>query len=322
MKRFELGRLYRIYKRIKDGKYPSIKVLAKEEEVSERTIKRDISTLKYTLEAPIYYTKKYKGYYLKEEWKFPFPELTAGELLTLFIANNLIRNLKNTPLYKTSIELSKKLESLFPEKITISDSEIEKILSIYLQPIKLKKDIIKTFDIIFNAIREKKRLQIKYYTISRDEVSDRKIDPYHLFNFEGIWYLVAYCYKREEVRDFALDRILNIKVLNEKFEIRENFNIKDYLKKSFRIYKGGDEEISLHFDEYQARWIRERIWHENQKLEELKDGSLILKIKGNREEIKRWIIGYGSHVKVIEPESFRKEIIEEVKKLNEIYNLE
>jgi predicted DNA-binding transcriptional regulator YafY len=93
------------------------------------------------------------------------------------------------------------------------------------------------------------------------------------------------------------------------------------LRKSFRIYKGGEEEITLHFDKYQARWIRERIWHESQVLEEKEDKSLILKIKGNREEIKRWIIGYGSHVKVIAPESFKREIIEEIKKLNEIYKI-
>ncbi|MBC7195284.1 MAG: WYL domain-containing transcriptional regulator, partial [Caldisericia bacterium] len=297
MKRFELGRLFRIYKKIKDCKYQSVKDLARDEEVSERTIKRDISTLKYSLNAPIGYSKKYKGYYLEKDWEFPFPPLTAGEILALFIANNLIKNLKDTPLHKISSELSKKLERLLPDNILMSNKEIENILSISFQPIKLKKDIIKTFEIIFDAIREKKRLKIKYYTIKRDDISERKIDPYHLFNFEGIWYVVAFCHLRNEIRDFALDRILDIKLLNEKFEIIDGFNIENYLKSSFRIYKGGEEEITLHFDKYQARWIKERIWHESQKIEELSDGSLILKIKGNREEIKRWIIGYGSHVK-------------------------
>lgn len=321
MKRFTLGRLFRIYETIKQGTFPDVKFLARQEEVSERTIKRDINTLKYSLNAPIDYSKTHKGYYLEKNWEFPFPELTAGELLALFIANNLLKSLKETPLHEVSINLSKKLEKLLPETISISNKEIEEMLSISFQPIKLKKDIVKTFEVTFDAIKERKRLQIKYYTISRDEVSERKIDPYHLFNFEGIWYLVAYCHKREEVRDFALDRIIDLKVLNERFNITPGFNIKDYLRKSFRIYKGGEEEITLHFDKYQARWIRERIWHESQILEERDDGSLILKIKGNREEIKRWIVGYGSHVKVVKPESFRKEIEEEIKKLKEIYDV-
>jgi len=321
MKRFTLGRLFRIYEKIKEGSFPDVPKLMEEEGVSERTIKRDIQMLKYSLNAPISYSKSRKGYYFTKNWEFPFPELSAGEVLTLFIANNLLKELKNTPLYEISFTLSKKLEKLLPEHISIENRDIEKILSISFQPIKIKKDIIDLFDKLFDSIKNRKMVWIKYYTISKDEISEREIDPYHLFNFEGVWYLVAYCHKRDEVRDFALDRIIDIKVLNERFNIIEGFNIKDYMRKSFRIFKGGDEEITLHFDVYQARWIRERIWHESQILEEKEDGSLILKIKGNREEIKRWIIGYGSHVKVIEPESFKDEIEEEIKKLNEIYKI-
>lgn len=105
MKRFTLGRLFRIYETIKQGTFPDVKSLARQEEVSERTIKRDINTLKYSLNAPIDYSKTHKGYYLEKNWKFPFPELTAEELLALFIANNLLKSLKETPLHEVSINL-------------------------------------------------------------------------------------------------------------------------------------------------------------------------------------------------------------------------
>jgi len=320
MKRFELGRLYRIYKKIKDGKYPSVFDLAEDEEVSIRTIKKDIQTLKYTLNAPISYSKAKGGYYFKNDWSFPLSTLTAGEILTLFIANNLLKEFKSTPLYSISQTLSAKLEELLPENLLISSKEIEDILSVSLQPIKIKKDILKTFEILFNAIRENRRVKIIYYTISRDEINERILDPYHIYNFQGVWYLVAYCHKRNDFRDFALDRIEKIDILKERFERDKNFNIKNYLSKSFRIYKGGEELIKLKFDSYESKWIKERIWHESQEIEELSNGEVILKIRGNREEIKRWIIGYGSHVEVLEPLSFREEILEEIKKLNELYS--
>lgn len=322
MKRFEIGRLFRIYEEIKKGKFPSVPQLAKKEEVAERTIKRDIQTLRYTLNIPIVYSRKFKGYFIDKETIFPFDSFTIGEILTLFIANNLLKEFKSTPLYDTAKTLSEKLEALLPEKIIINNKDIEDILSISLQPIKVKKDIYKIFNILIKATRERKRVKILYYTISRDEKSERIIDPYHIYNFEGIWYLVAFCHKRKSFRDFALDRIEKIEILNEKFKKDENFNIKEYLEKSFRIYKGDEENIILKFDSYQAKWIKERIWHKSQKIEEMEDGSLILKITGNREEIKRWIFGYGSHVEVLEPESFREEIITEIKKLRSIYNLE
>lgn len=320
MKRFTIGRLYRIIEKIKEGTFPNIQQLKEEEGVCERTIKRDIQTLKYSFNAPIAYSKSKQGYYLTKNWEFPFPELSAGEILLLFIANNLLKEFKNTPLYKISMELSKKLEKLLPEHISISNRELEQMLSLSLQPIKLKIDILDYFEKIFNAIKERKKVWIRYYTISRDEVTERVVDPYHLYNYEGIWYLVGFCNKREEVRDFALDRIKEVKVLSERFKIVDGFNIKEYLDNSFKIYKGNEEEIKLYFDKFEAKYIRERIWHKSQQIEEKDDGGLILKIKANREEIKRWIIGYGSHVIVLEPESFRKEVTEEVKKLKELYS--
>lgn len=319
MKRFELGRLFRIYKKIKDGKYPSVDELSEEEEVSKRTIKKDIQTLKYTFNAPIFYSKKNGGYYFKEDWNFPLNFLSAGEILTLFIANNILKEFKSTPFFETAKTLTRKLQELLPENLIISSEDLENILSVSISPIKIKKDILKTFDKIFKAIRENRRIKIVYYTIMRDETSERILDPYHIYNSEGIWYLVAFCHKRNEFRDFALDRIKEIEILNERFERDKNFNIKNYLNQAFRIYKGKIETIKLKFDSYQSKWIKERIWHESQEIKELDDGSIILKINGNRNEIKRWIIGYGSHVEVLEPESFRDEIVEEIKKLEKLY---
>ncbi|MCX8059386.1 MAG: WYL domain-containing protein [Spirochaetes bacterium] len=319
MKRFELGRLYRIYKKIKDGKYPNVSQLAKEEEVTERTIKKDIQTLKYTLCAPISYSKRNKGYFLSEEWNFPLNIFTFGEILTIFIANNLLKEFKETPLYKSAQTLSMKLEELLPEKIFLNSRDLEDMLSFTIKPIKLKRDILYIFEKVFNAIRDNKKIKILYYTISRDEKSERILEPYHIYNFEGVWYLVAFCHMRNSFRDFALDRIEKIEILKETFQRNKSFDVKDYLSKSFRIYKGGEELIKLKFDSYQAKWIKERIWHESQIIQELEDGGVILTIKANKEEIKRWILGYGSHVEVLEPDSFRKEIIDEINILEKIY---
>lgn len=73
------------------------------------------------------------------------------------------------------------------------------------------------------------------------------------------------------------------------------------------------------FDSYQARWIKERIWHPNQKVEELETGEVILEIEGNSEELKRWILSYGKHAKVLEPEEFREELKKELKEVLKNY---
>jgi len=321
-----LRRIFKIFQKIRDLSYPSLDRLAYEisfeiGNVSKRTIKRDLATLKYDLGLPIEYDRRRGGYCLKEKCEFPFPPLSGGEIISLLIATNLLQQFKGTPLEKSLSSLEKKIEFLLSDKVSINPKELEMALSVNISYIKLRTDISNTFDKIFNAIREKRRVIIKYHSLSSNETRERKVDPYHIYNFQGVWYFCGYCHLRGEIRDFALDRIVDIKILGERFEIQKDFNLKDYLNRAFRIYKGDTQRIKIWFDSYQARWIKERIWHESQEIEELENGEVILTIEGNTEEIKRWVMSYGSHCKVLEPESLKKEVEEEIKKLNELYNI-
>ncbi|MEN2983770.1 MAG: WYL domain-containing protein [Dictyoglomaceae bacterium] len=308
-----LTKLYELYKTIESKNFPSNEDLQRELEVSEKTIDRYIAILRDKFSAPIKYDRYKKGYYLDEKWEFPFPKLTEGEIFSLLISINLIEEFKNTPLEDTLKSLSQKLELLLPEEITIRSKEVEMILSVSLSPIKMKVNVKETFEKIFSAIRSKKRILINYYSIERNEITERKIDPYHIYNYEGVWYFCGYCHLRKEIRDFALDRIQKIKILLEPFEFPKDFDAKEYLSKAFRMYKGAIQRVKILFDSYQARWIKERIWHESQKITELDNGEIIFEIEGHPEELKRWILSYGKHAKVIEPESFREMIERELK---------
>jgi len=319
-----LIRIFKIFQKIRDLSYPNLDRLTEEisfeiGEVSKRTIKRDIATLRDDLNLPIEYDRRRGGYYLAEKCEFPFPPLSGGEVISLLIATNLLQQFKGTPLEKSLSSLEKKIEFLLSDKVSMGPKELEMALSVNISYIKLKNDVSNAFDKIFRAITEKRRVLINYHSLSSNETRERKVDPYHLYNFQGVWYFCGYCHFRREVRDFALDRIGSIKILNEKFEVRKDFDLRDYLNRAFRIYKGDTQKIKIWFDSYQARWIKERIWHESQEIEELENGEIILTIEGNIEEVRRWVMSYGSHCKVLEPESLRKEIEEEIKRLSELY---
>ncbi len=310
-----LWALYRIHNLICAEFFSNISSLSKELELSQRTIKRYLAFLKYEFDAPIVYSRTKRGYYYTEKWNFPFPNLTEGELLSLFITVNLLGEFKGTSLEKDMISLQKKLELLFAKKSKIGE---ESFLHILLKPLKPKKDIKEVFSKVFRAIKERKKLKIKYWVIHRRELTERIVEPYLIFNSEGVWYFVGFCELRKGFRDFALDRIEEIEVLDETYTPK-SFNFKDYLGKAFKIYKGNAQSITLIFDSYEANWIKERIWHPTQEIKELPDGRLLFKIKANPEEIKRWIIGYGSAVEVLEPLSLREELKKEVSKLSKIY---
>jgi len=69
-----------------------------------------------------------------------------------------------------------------------------------------------------------------------------------------------------------------------------------------------------------ARYVSESKWHESQKLSPQKDGGLVTEFDlSDTEEIKRWIMSFGQHAVVLEPESLRDEIAQELKSLLAAY---
>ena len=64
-----------------------------------------------------------------------------------------------------------------------------------------------------------------------------------------------------------------------------------------------------------ARYVRGRVWHASQEITEMPGRWLRLEITtGSLGEMQRWLMGFGSHARVIEPETLRNEMIAEFKK--------
>jgi predicted DNA-binding transcriptional regulator YafY len=163
-----------------------------------------------------------------------------------------------------------------------------------------------------------------YYSASSGETSKRVVDPYYLHNIRGDWYLIAYCHRRGAFRDFHVGRIRKLEVLYSTFQKRPGFSLEDYLREHFLTERGKEPvDIVIKFDAYEARWIRERQWHPSQRIEELPSGGLILRLRvGGVDEVKRWIMGYGHHAEVLEPESLRAQFRDEAGKMRKIYEEE
>ncbi|MER1996132.1 MAG: WYL domain-containing protein [Arthrobacter sp.] len=64
-------------------------------------------------------------------------------------------------------------------------------------------------DILQRAVTGRRRLSIRYVVPSRDEVSDRLVDPRRIFSDNNIWYLDAWCHRAQAGRFFRVDRILS-----------------------------------------------------------------------------------------------------------------
>ena len=78
--------------------------------------------------------------------------------------------------------------------------------------------------------------------------------------------------------------------------------------------------VEIRFSASQARYIRERTWAIDQQILDQEDGSIILKMEtSGRNELKKWVLGYGAEAELLQPEDLRKEIKEEIEKLCSVY---
>ncbi|MCD6169125.1 MAG: YafY family transcriptional regulator [Candidatus Latescibacteria bacterium] len=297
-------------------RYPNARKLAERFEVDVRTIYRDIDYMRDQMHAPIEFDRRRNGYYYTEEgFVLPVQRLTEGELVAIFLAERLLTQYSGTPYYAHLKSAFQKISDWLPEKVSVSLSLAAASFSFDRGP--TRETQAEVFQTLSRAIDQRRTLSMTYFTQSRNRLTQRMIDPYHFLNHEGDWYLVAYCHRRKAVRDFAISRIRALEETDRFFSVPGDFDLQGYLRAGFGIEKGGKvADVTIWFDPYQARWIREKQWDESEQREEQADGSLILRMRiPVTGELKRWVLSYGSHAAVLEPEWLREEMREEAGKI-------
>jgi predicted DNA-binding transcriptional regulator YafY len=319
MNHSNVQKLIRLTQFVQQNPYCSCRSLSKFLEVSGRTIKRYVDTLKTDYDAPIRFDYGKKGYIFSAEWSFRIPDLTEGEVLALLLATSQIKQYNSLPGTVPLTSLENKVQVLFSDKISLSSDELTLILSSQINPVQVRKDTQEVFNCLFRATCDHIGVKIVYKTMSTQRTSIRKVDPYHIFQNQGVWYFCGYCHTREEIRDFALDRIKDCQSTGVKFVLPSDFDPQQYLSTAFRIMKGEAAQVSIWFDAHKAPLIRERIWHSSQIIHELPEGELLLQLQANPREIKRWVLGFGLHAVLREPDHLRQEILEEINEMKKKY---
>jgi predicted DNA-binding transcriptional regulator YafY len=177
---------------------------------------------------------------------------------------------------------------------------------------------------LLDACRTSQKVWIYYYAATRNTESERIVDPYLLHIYRATNpYLIGFCNKRKAFRWFRIDRIKELKVLDETFTPDPTFDAKTYLEKIFQHEVGGHPvPVSIWFDASAAPFIRERRWHVTQEIEEHADGSLTLHlVTSGLNDLKRWVLGYGKGAMVKEPPDLVALVKAEVQGMSRNYDL-
>jgi predicted DNA-binding transcriptional regulator YafY len=266
-------------------------------------------------------TDRAKGgwHYTDPTYMLPNIMATQGELFAFFLSVEVAQRYMGTDFQEPLLKAVHKLSQTLKGDITI-DLETLRLHYTFVPP-PLMETNAQTLLAIHQAIREQRLIFISYFANTTGQHTERTVEPYHLNNTKGDWYVLTYDVQKKARRTFHVGRIQSCRILPDKFIRREAVSIADWLKSSFGA-EGGDEpiEVVIHFDKQQAPWILERKWHDTAKREVHGDGSVTLRLwTSGLGEVKRWVMQYGSHAQVIAPESLKLAVAEEAKKMAKLY---
>jgi len=297
-----LERMMHIHPAISEGNYPNATTLAKEIEVVIKTIGRDIEFMRDRLGLPIAYdTRKWGYYYTEEVSSFPTLQITEGELVALLIAEKALQQYRGTNFEKPLLSAFRKMEASLPETVSFSFADWDQSISFFTRAEPILN--LEIFDQLAKATARHRQLQLIYRKPGSKQTERRIIDPYHLANINGEWFLFAFDHLRKDIRTFVPARIQTVEQTGKAFARPAKFSVEKILRDSFGVVSGtGEHRVIIRFDAYAADYIREKRWHPSQELRELKDGALELRLKlSSLGEIQRWILGWGGSAVVVEP---------------------
>ncbi len=175
------------------------------------------------------------------------------------------------------------------------------------------------FDSLRAAIREKMKVVMEYYSVTRGKMTKRKVSPYAIVEHGGDWYLAGDCHLRRRELLFRLDRIKSVETTDEKFSFPRRFKPAKYRRKS--IYQPAAEHIrcEICFPPWAARRVREAL--SARVLKTLPDGRVVLSLTASGTPwLFRFLLKFAPDAELLKPVPLRAEFRKMLKELLWLYN--
>lgn len=315
-----LQRMMLLHARLKADDFPNCRQIAEELEISAKTIQRDIDFMRDRLGLPIDYNPTRFGFrYSEPVTNFPSISVSEGEITALFVAQKALAQYKGTPFEGPLRSAFRKITDGLKEKVSFSWSELDEVISFRATGASVAD--LELFETVSRAVLRLVEVECDYQGLRSKSYERRRIRPYHLASLENQWYLFAQDTRVGQLRTFALPRMRKAVLTNKGFRRPPDFSVSQVLRGSFGVFAGVNKyRIRLRFDAFAARLVTERTWHESQRVEQLRDGSAVLKMElGGLEEVERWILSWGSHVKVLGPARLRDMVRDKASSIAKLY---
>jgi predicted DNA-binding transcriptional regulator YafY len=283
-------------------------------EVSQKTVQRDIDYLRYSLGAPMEYDRVRKGYYYTDKnWFLPALNVSESELRALLLAKVASEAFKGIPLAKELDRMLTKVLESMPERLPFPPELIFSRFTFVSPAAKTVNPNI--WSTMVSGLLGQQAVQVQYRSLNTGKATERVIDPYHLANLHGEWYVFGWCHEKKTLRQFGIPQIHKAVLLTKTFKLPDTFDPRKLLSHAFRRQVLGEKmyKVKLRFDKSVAARVMERQWHPRQKIKSLANGAVELTFQtSGLFEVSRWVLSWGQKVSVLQPPSLRALVAREM----------
>lgn len=241
--------------------------------------------------------------------------LTLSELCALYFSRTLVEALSGTP-FREDVEraFDKLADGLTPHMRRFLD-QLPQVIAAKPDPMRRRPTDERTdgrqqqtIARALEATLHRRQATITYHSVSSQRTKLYLVHPYRLAHAMGSLYLLAYVPEYQAIRTFAIERIQEISLLEDRFTPVEELPEAAF-PDSLGVHSGQPEPVNLEFEAAVADYVRGRTWHQTQVFRALPAGrvAMALNVCVDR-ALKSWILSFGSFARVTSPASLAREI--------------
>jgi proteasome accessory factor B len=325
MRNAEVIRQWSILRDLEASRRLTIDDLAERTGVTTRTIRRDLEALQAagfplfddTHDGRKYWTLEQKAFRRLDDTGFTLAELSA-----LYFSRTLVQCLAATPFERDVRSAFDKLAAALTPGMRQFLDRLPLVMQAKAEPgghssaapaegarVPRGTRVAQLLD----ATLHHRRIAMRYHSFSSNREKDYLLEPYRLVFAQGGLYLVAFVPEYQQLRTFAVERMLSVSVTEERFEPVEL--PEDAFAHSLGVNQGPPERIEIVFEPRIARYVKERVWHASQQTRDEPDGSLTVTLDVcNDYALRSWILGFGPLARVVSPPEIATQILEEIER--------
>ncbi|MCR9171974.1 MAG: WYL domain-containing protein [bacterium] len=281
--------------------------------ICNSTIEKDMFAMREEHDAPIKYSKREKGYYY-EDPNFTMNDipLTDNDMEAIAFAAKTLMQFKNVEMFR---QFGSAIDKIVDHVAVSQDQDAREFIQFESAVADGGNEFLPP---LLEAIKTENFVHFDYASFVSGQLKPRKVLPLLLKQYRNRWYLISFDADKQDYITYALDRIEDLEVSEEKSSKPIDFDPDNYFKHAVGITSGNatPENVLLQVGTVAAKYLDSLPIHPSQKVKEMHDDHFVFQLHVSiTEELIREILSYGGEIRVLEPKSLQKEIAKRAKKM-------